>query len=56
VRHRIPSSAFPWILAVFIVMFPLSTNLAFYSSYWASLTWWLLAMAFLSTPGRGRAT
>lgn len=39
---------FPWILSVLIIMFPFSSNLAFYSSYWASIIWWFLCISMLA--------
>lgn len=39
---------FPWCLCVFIVMFPLNTNMAFYGSFWSSVTWWFLILLVLN--------
>jgi len=47
VRAQLPM-LFPWILSVLIIMFPFSSNLAFYSSYWASIIWWFLSLTLLA--------
>jgi O-antigen ligase len=39
---------FPSLLAIFIAVFPINTHMAFYGSYWASMFWWLMVMAFLA--------
>jgi len=46
VRAQLPM-LFPWMLSVLIIMFPFSSNLAFYSSYWASIIWWFLSLTLL---------
>ena len=47
-RQKLLFSIFPCLLAVFVAVFPFNTHMAFYSSYWGSMFWWLLVMAFLS--------
>jgi O-antigen ligase len=37
------AAAMPWGLALVSMCFPLNTHLAFYSSFWGLLLWWLLA-------------
>ena len=32
----------PWLLAVVVAAFPLNAHLAFYSTYWSSVLWWVL--------------
>ena len=44
---RLPPT-YPALLSVLIVMFPFSTNLAFYGSYWSSITWWFLLYCFMA--------
>jgi len=39
---------FTWLLSVLIIIFPFSSNLAFYSSYWASVIWWFLVLSYLA--------
>jgi len=58
VKARASSTVFPWILSIFLVMFPFSTNMAFYGSYWASVIWWFLVVAFVSmkTPADKQAS
>jgi len=41
------SPTYPALLSVLIVMFPFSTNLAFYGSYWSTITWWFLLYCFM---------
>jgi O-antigen ligase len=36
--------AWPAGLALFVMLFPLNTHLAFYSAWWGLLFWWLLAL------------
>ena len=36
--------AFPVTVALAVTVFPLNTNLAFYSAWWGLLFWWLLAL------------
>jgi len=36
--------AAPAALALFVMVFPLNTHLAFYSAWWGSLFWWLLSL------------
>lgn len=38
-------AALPWLIAAGVAMFPLNAHMAFYSSYWSALAWWLLAIA-----------
>jgi O-antigen ligase len=43
--HRaIRLHAFPVALALLVMLFPLNTHLAFYSSFWGLTLWWLLAL------------
>ncbi len=44
---------FPMWLAVLLAMFPINTHMAFYASYWSSITWWLILLAL---AGYARAT
>jgi O-antigen ligase len=37
--------ALPWLLGLLAMTFPLNTHLAFYSSYWSGVFFWLLALA-----------
>lgn len=37
--------ALPWLLGLLAMSFPLNTHLAFYSSYWSGVFFWLLALA-----------
>lgn len=39
---------FPWAWAVFIVIFPINTHMAFYGAYWSSFFWLLLALCFVT--------
>ena len=45
---------FPVLLSVLIIMFPFSSNLAFYGSYWSSVIWWFLLYTVLAarTPAK----
>lgn len=36
--------AWPFAMPVFILVFPLNTHTALYSSFWAGVLWWLLAL------------
>ena len=36
--------AWPYVMAVFVLIFPFNTHTALYSSFWASVLWWLLAL------------
>lgn len=36
--------AWPFVLPVFILVFPFNTHTALYSSFWAGVFWWLLAL------------
>lgn len=46
-RDRLPH-IFPAVLSVLIIMFPFSSNLAFYGSYWSSVIWWFLLYTLLA--------
>ncbi|MDX1519733.1 MAG: hypothetical protein R3318_06380, partial [Gammaproteobacteria bacterium] len=35
----------PWMLAPLTAFFPLNAHLAFYGTYWSSVSWWSLALA-----------
>lgn len=44
-RHpEVRRDAWPLALALLVMLFPLNTHFAFYSSFWGSLFWWLLAL------------
>lgn len=49
------AQAWPFVMAVFILIFPFNTHTAFYSSFWAGVFWWLLALmaASLREPKDG---
>jgi O-antigen ligase len=34
----------PWSLAVLVAMSPFNAHLAFYGSYWSSISWWLITL------------
>ncbi|WP_264695861.1 O-antigen ligase family protein [Candidatus Nitrosacidococcus sp. I8] len=38
------ADAMPWAIAVLVSLFPLNAHMAFYGSYWSSLTWWLIVL------------
>ena len=37
---------FPFLLSVFVALFPLNAHMAFYGSIWSSMIWWLMAIYF----------
>jgi len=37
-------AAVPWLLCALTAFFPLNAHLAFYGSYWSSVSWWVLAV------------
>lgn len=39
---------YPSLLAILVAVFPLNSTLAFFSSFWASMFWWLTLMAVLT--------
>jgi O-antigen ligase len=41
---RANSSAWPWACALCILLFPINTHTAMYSSFWAGVLWFLVAM------------
>ena len=43
---------FPWMIAILVAVFPLNAHMAWYASYWAALSWWVLAIALGMTGGR----
>lgn len=49
VKHqKLWFSTYLGLLAILVAVFPFNTHMAFYSSYWGSMFWWLVVMAFLS--------
>lgn len=40
--------SYPLLLALFAVLFPVNTSMAFYGSYWSTLIWWLTILSVLS--------
>jgi O-antigen ligase len=47
---------YPAVLSVAIVLFPLSSSLAFYGSYWSTVIWWFLLYAFIELHNTGLLT
>ena len=47
---------YPCWLAVLTAAFPLNTHMAFYGSYWSSLFWWLVVLAFAASASRPMKT
>ena len=41
-KGRSSISSIPWLIAVIVAAFPLNAHLAFYSSYWSTVLWWVL--------------
>ena len=39
---------FPCALAIFVVLFPVNTSMAFYGSYWSTVIWWLVILSYLA--------
>jgi hypothetical protein len=39
------ATALPWMSAVIIAIMPINAHMAFYASFWSSITWWLVALA-----------
>ena len=37
---------FPYILPVFVALFPFNAHMAFYGSIWSTMIWWLMAIYF----------
>ena len=35
----------PWLICILIVTLPYNAGSAFYSSYWSSLTWWIILIS-----------
>lgn len=49
IKHeKLLTSTYTGMLAILVAVFPFNSHLAFYSSYWGSMFWWLVVMAFLS--------
>ena len=48
-KYRMVKTSFPWLLCVIIAIFPLNTHMAIYGSYWATVFWWLVTMAFVAS-------
>jgi ADP-heptose:LPS heptosyltransferase/O-antigen ligase len=44
---------YPTVLSVAIVLFPLTSSLAFYGSYWSTVIWWFLLYAFIEMHNTG---
>ena len=54
-KYRLGMALYPYWLAVLVAIFPLNTHMAFYGSYWSSLFWWLMVLAFAaSAHGLGK--
>lgn len=51
-------TAVPWLLCALTAFFPLNAHLAFYASYWSSVSWWMLAvtLAVVYTKQDGKTT
>ncbi|MBT7950388.1 MAG: O-antigen ligase family protein [Gammaproteobacteria bacterium] len=47
---------FPWAWAVFVVIFPINTHMAFYGSYWSSFFWLLLVLCFVTANNKTSST
>jgi O-antigen ligase len=47
--------AWPYAAALIVMCFPINTHLAFYSSFWSSVFWWLAALYFAATRSRPSA-
>ncbi len=47
-RNCVDPPFFPWAWAVFVVIFPINTHMAFYGSYWSSFFWLLLSLSFVA--------
>ena len=48
------AAAQPYALALMVMLFPINTHLAFYSTFWSLLFWWLI-IAYCSSSGRSLA-
>ena len=46
-KHRLGMATYPWLLGLLVAVFPFNTHMAFYGSYWSSLIWWLIIIAFI---------
>jgi O-antigen ligase len=42
----------PWLIAAVVSVFPLNAHLAFYGSYWSSVTWWIIPLWLSSSINR----
>ncbi|MBI1731891.1 MAG: O-antigen ligase family protein [Gammaproteobacteria bacterium] len=52
-RHGSRPGAMPWLISVFVAWLPINAHLAFYGSYWSSVSWWVLSL-LLVQPEAGR--
>jgi O-antigen ligase len=39
------SAVLPWMTAVLIAIMPINSHMAFYASFWSSITWWLIMIS-----------
>ena len=44
-------AALPFAIALIVMLFPINTHLAFYSTFWSLLLWWLI-IAYCATSGQ----
>lgn len=51
-RLRDSPARMPWFLCAVVAWLPLNAHLAFYGSYWSSVSWWVL-LALLAAPSAG---
>ena len=49
-RLRAAPPGAPWLIAVLVAWWPLNAHMAFYGSYWSSVSWWVL-LPLLALPG-----
>jgi O-antigen ligase len=50
-KYRDNPETAPWLLSVIVAWLPLNAHLAFYGSYWSSVSWWVLVLLLIQ-PGR----
>ncbi len=50
--NDVREQALPWGIALVSMCFPINTHLAFYSNFWGTLFWWLLAIFAASLSAR----
>jgi O-antigen ligase len=49
--RRLPrAGAMPWFISGVVAWLPLNAHLAFYGSYWSSVSWWVLLLALAPRP------